>query len=1244
MFPGAQQYRAQHPDAVQGVLGGGGLENTQERKVRQKQEKLAYGMELQQQAKMQEEQRRRERNERLGIVEPPPVPKGQPANFSPPRPQPLAMPGGGGYGGPPSPSAYGAPPPGPPPPWGSPPGGGIAPPPAAPPWGAPSPGGGMGPPGPPPWGSPPPGVPPPPWGSPPAGGGFGYPGGYLPPGPPSPPGHMGMGVYPGPMMPPPPPPMPQQPPPPPLPMQPPPYGGYGPGPMPGMPLPPGGQAFGEPPMPMQQPGQRGGKLAGMHMGGPGLDARSAEQAKKEAYRLELEAQIAEKKYRKDMEKQREQEELIREENRLRADQEKIKSAYEEERGGGRAKAGFKTKEEAVADAWQKAKEEAEELKRKQWEERRKSRSGNPQAAPRPGLDVAKGQLSEQVKRLAQGELDKIKSELDSQRASLLAVLEEQNQQLKAAKEHGVHMEEQAETAQAQVNKMRVDMIRGSLAVPESMMRILSDYEPPLKKEAPPSMLDIGLDLPPPAAALRRSLPPNPAFDMGPLIPDVHNPQTVDHGLQRAFLRTPGREQSRPPTQGMRQLNPLEASLAAESMFIYPNGRELPKHSYPANNMSQQAAAANDLPFRSLHLSEGLKGMAGAGEKAKENPTAALRRSAHQPEANLMRMDLPDGHLEDLESYGPSPRASLAADVGVEGGGRKRVIGADASVEHLNPNPLPPSTADALEKARSELQSGAQASASAAAAASTPADVESLMRQNRDKLSMLKELAALGEAGAVDRVDSFLKRFSNTHASLPESMLTPALRVNTPVAAKAGAPAASFDAAPSTTTNAAAPRSPPHQDGPSHAPPPHSPFSAHQPQRPSHSRDQAVNTQDTMRASNLHPEPTLSPRQESSYSNSWAAASEARLSSTTGMQSTAGGAAVEGGLDSSAGRRSSRSSRRSVRQSQEEHHHPPPPQSPQQVLTNGALQQGSGSTQEPRQSAEQLSARVPSPVAPPEGIRKRGPKMNDIIFTDNNRPARASVDGNGSPVASSKPTTPLLGEYLNPEALGRNNMLPGPGSSIPPRVPSAGRRAPSASKPPSSHSQHAAGLAQGGSEAAHPGVGGSFSQTRPASGAGSMSSMPAAGLQGPADSLDAEMGRMAHALPRSTGTSRPGSGRESVMASRSRRQSWGAGGGEGRATNPDLEWMVLGGASKGGGGMASSLAGSRAGGSRRASASGGILDSTARPEGGVLSGMSIPGLPPRTASFSRRTSAAGSAASESGPIVAGPPVGGAATGQ
>jgi len=47
---------------------------------------------------------------------------------------------------------------------------------------------------------------------------------------------------------------------------------------------------------------------------------------------------------------------------------------------------------------------------------------------------------------------RIRAELDSQTASLRAVLEEQNQQLKVAKEHGIHMEEQAESAQAQVGQ------------------------------------------------------------------------------------------------------------------------------------------------------------------------------------------------------------------------------------------------------------------------------------------------------------------------------------------------------------------------------------------------------------------------------------------------------------------------------------------------------------------------------------------------------------------------------------------------------------------------------------------------------------------------------------------------------------------------------------------------------------------------------------------------------------------------
>ena len=75
--------------------------------------------------------------------------------------------------------------------------------------------------------------------------------------------------------------------------------------------------------------------------------------------------------------------------------------------------------------------------------------------------------------------------------------------------------------------MRVDMIRGSKAAPEAMMHIMSDYHrsggsgPYDSRAPPPSMLDIGLDLPPPAAVMRRSVVPQQhAYDMGPLLPGV----------------------------------------------------------------------------------------------------------------------------------------------------------------------------------------------------------------------------------------------------------------------------------------------------------------------------------------------------------------------------------------------------------------------------------------------------------------------------------------------------------------------------------------------------------------------------------------------------------------------------------------------------------------------------------------------------------------------------------------------------
>lgn len=56
--------------------------------------------------------------------------------------------------------------------------------------------------------------------------------------------------------------------------------------------------------------------------------------------------------------------------------------HTQERGGGKGKASFKTKEEIVADAWQKARDETEEKKRKQREERRGAHSNcNSMAAP-----------------------------------------------------------------------------------------------------------------------------------------------------------------------------------------------------------------------------------------------------------------------------------------------------------------------------------------------------------------------------------------------------------------------------------------------------------------------------------------------------------------------------------------------------------------------------------------------------------------------------------------------------------------------------------------------------------------------------------------------------------------------------------------------------------------------------------------------------------------------------------------------
>lgn len=60
---------------------------------------------------------------------------------------------------------------------------------------------------------------------------------------------------------------------------------------------------------------------------------------------------------------------------------------------------------------------------------------------------------------------------------------------------------------------------------------------------------------------------------------------------------------------------------------------------------------------------------------------------------------------------------------------------------------------------------------------------------------------------------------------------------------------------------------------------------------------------------------------------------------------------------------------------------------------------------------------PSPGVAPREIRRREPKMNDILFTNDNRPARPSVDGSSVGGGSPPPATPTLGEYLGPEVRG-----------------------------------------------------------------------------------------------------------------------------------------------------------------------------------------------------------------------------------
>ncbi len=152
------------------------------------------------------------------------------------------------------------------------------------------------------------------------------------------------------------------------------------------------------------------------------------------------------------------------------------------------------------------------------------------------------------------ELRHERAEIHEEAVQLRKVVESQNNEVKALKAHAEWLEGEANSAKQRVNEMRVDLIRGSMAAPESMMRILSDYPNPYAAQPPPpSMLDIALDIPPPAAVLRRQAGGGggiyelaPAYDMGPLFPGVPNSAIMMDRAARGGIANDG--PMRPPTQ------------------------------------------------------------------------------------------------------------------------------------------------------------------------------------------------------------------------------------------------------------------------------------------------------------------------------------------------------------------------------------------------------------------------------------------------------------------------------------------------------------------------------------------------------------------------------------------------------------------------------------------------------------------------------------------------------------------------
>ncbi|GFR43891.1 hypothetical protein Agub_g5020 [Astrephomene gubernaculifera] len=420
---------------------------------------------------------------------------------------------------------------------------------------------------------------------------------------------------------------------------------------------------------------------------------------------------------------------------------------------------------------------------------------------------------EKVRQVAAAELAAVKQELAAEAAQLREVVAAQGQQVAALKSHAERLEAEAERARGHVAAMRVGMLQRALSgagfapqpeEPEPLMRAMADYDRVVLTGAqaaaapaaapPPALVDIGLDLPPTAVELRRQAGPPPMFDMGPVIPPMNSAAlmmdniaasainaSAANGAAAAGAAASDGGNGRPLTSGLRTINPLEASMAAESVFIFPNGREMGRYTNAAaargqpmpstTNMPtaispvQPAASAGPssgggvsgggaLPFQSLHMTTGV------GSAVGEMPMVAT--------------------TQELET-GPVPQTPLDRSMAQSAGGA--LLGA-LGTTHPAPPPLEPQDSSG-GGAAGALGGGAAPRRQASgrrrsAVAMDPLEVDLMLSRNQDKLALLKSMTDLpGGATSIEALDEFLSRYAAQRPGLPERTATPVLRINTP---------------------------------------------------------------------------------------------------------------------------------------------------------------------------------------------------------------------------------------------------------------------------------------------------------------------------------------------------------------------------------------------------------------------------------------------------------------------------------